>query len=301
MEFSGKVIYGAGMGRKLGFPTANLNITSIPNLESGIYFVKTFWKGKKYNGLLHYGVRKTLDLISSVEVHILDFDQNIYGEILTVKVLKFHRKSIKFKSLNELISAMKIDEIKGRKFFIRMDIFKAWETLSHSEIQEMGIQTVKKISTHKKFLVAKNVYLYAPIKYEIPFVKLLIKQFPEKIYFFPKIMKISSHNLAVNQIKFYPSIFKNLKVGKFGILEPTIDENITSSHPQKIKPDIIFVPAVAVDKNLNRLGRGGGFYDRWLSLEKGFTVSVLPNFAYVKKLPIEAHDKSVHEIIILKR
>ena len=98
---------------------------------------------------------------------------------------------------------------------------------------------------------------------------------------------------------FYKYSFKNpLKINKLGIPEP-----VKSS--RKIVPDIIFVPLVGYDDNLNRLGYGGGFYDRYfeknLKLKKIHKIGLAFSFQKIKKLPINKFDKKLDKIITEKR
>ena len=79
-----------------------------------------------------------------------------------------------------------------------------------------------------------------------------------------------------------------MKLGSMKILEP-------EGEPTSIVPDLVIVPAVAVDKDSHRLGRGGGFYDEFLSTFTGPTIAVVPSFAIVEKLPTEGHDKKIKE------
>ena len=95
-----EVVHGQKLGRKLGFPTANMmypaDCVKIPH---GVYLVSTSF-GK---GVLNWGVKPTLDSKSEVlEVHIPGFEKNIYGEKLKIQILKKIRDEKKFSSLDEL-------------------------------------------------------------------------------------------------------------------------------------------------------------------------------------------------------
>jgi riboflavin kinase/FMN adenylyltransferase len=104
-SLSGRVIKGDQLGRKLGFPTANIDIDSHYKLipAEGIYAVHVDYEGKKYNGMLYIGNRPTLEGSGmSIEVNIFDFDKNIYGESIKIYLEKFLRKDSKFKDLEML-------------------------------------------------------------------------------------------------------------------------------------------------------------------------------------------------------
>ena len=64
--------------------------------------------------------------------------------------------------------------------------------------------------------------------------------------------------------------------------------------------DIAFIPAVAGDLAGNRLGRGGGFYDRFLAKKQMFKVCILPNFSIYEKIPIDSWDKKIDKIVSIK-
>ena len=88
-----------------------------------------------------------------------------------------------------------------------------------------------------------------------------------------------------------------LKINKYGIAEPTLEK--------KIYPDIIFVPLVAYDDDFNRLGYGGGFYDRYLEkvskIKKIFKIGLGFSYQKIKKIPINKYDKKLDLIITEKK
>jgi riboflavin kinase/FMN adenylyltransferase len=77
MNFSASVITGTGKGKDLGFPTLNLDMDHVPNIEEGVYacFARLGQDGIRLPAVMHYGARPTLGAIASCEIHILD--QNI--------------------------------------------------------------------------------------------------------------------------------------------------------------------------------------------------------------------------------
>ena len=98
---------------------------------------------------------------------------------------------------------------------------------------------------------------------------------------------------------FYKYSFKDpLKINKLGIPEPYKSN-------KKIVPDLIFVPLVGYDNNLNRLGYGGGFYDRYfekkLKLKKIVKIGLAFSFQKIKKLPVNKFDKKLDRIITEKK
>ncbi len=114
---NGKVIHGKKMGHKLGFPTANIEAACSDKLipANGIYAVKVEWKGNTFKGMLSIGENPTIAGASwSIEVHIFDFNKDIYGESITLAFVKKMREEIKFETLDALIAQLKADEINAR-------------------------------------------------------------------------------------------------------------------------------------------------------------------------------------------
>ena len=113
----GKVVKGKQNGNKIGFPTANIQIENkwklIPN--DGVYAVMVEYNSKKYSAMMNIGYNPTFaSKERTLEVHILDFNKDIYGEELRVEFIKIIRKEKKFNSEQELKKTLKIDENKIR-------------------------------------------------------------------------------------------------------------------------------------------------------------------------------------------
>lgn len=110
---NGVVVSGNQIGRTIGFPTANLQLEVsklIP--KGGVYAVDVLFKEQLFKGMLNIGVRPTvLGETQTIEVHILDFEQNIYGETLTLKFRKRIRDEYKFASIVELKSQLENDKL----------------------------------------------------------------------------------------------------------------------------------------------------------------------------------------------
>jgi riboflavin kinase / FMN adenylyltransferase len=115
--FDGFVVRGNQIGRTIGFPTANLHINNEEKIipSNGVYAVKVKGKclaGTIYNGMMNIGIRPTVDGQKKViEVHILDFDQDIYEQNLTVMVYEYIRGEVKFDGLEALKAQLAKDKI----------------------------------------------------------------------------------------------------------------------------------------------------------------------------------------------
>ena len=109
----GKVIDGFRVGRKIGFPTANLKVLNqdklIPPL--GVYAVRIFWNGNVYKGMMNIGTRPTLSnsFHTSLEVNIFDFYRDIYNQTIKVEFLSKIRDEQKFNGVDELVEQLKKD------------------------------------------------------------------------------------------------------------------------------------------------------------------------------------------------
>jgi riboflavin kinase/FMN adenylyltransferase len=117
-SISGTVIRGDGRGEGLGYPTANLHLSSSRKLipQNGIYFAKLDIQGRTHFGMVSIGVRPTFfeQGKRTVEVNILDFDADLYGETLTLQLLRRLRDERKFAGADQLIEQMRRDEAASR-------------------------------------------------------------------------------------------------------------------------------------------------------------------------------------------
>jgi len=114
--FSGQVVHGNKLGRKLGYPTANLKVKDDDKIipGNGIYAVYAQPEGytEKLKGMMSIGFRPTVDGKQRViEVNIFDFDKEIYDQQLTVFVRKYLRAELKFDGLDALVRQIDQDKI----------------------------------------------------------------------------------------------------------------------------------------------------------------------------------------------
>ncbi|TCS78170.1 bifunctional riboflavin kinase/FAD synthetase [Pectinatus cerevisiiphilus] len=118
---AGKVEHGEHRGHQLGVPTANVYVSDKYLLPpDGVYIVTVTLAGKRYEGVANVGDNPTFNIVSRrVEVNILDFNQNIYGEVIQIHFLKKLRDEKKFYSIDELLSQMKNDIKNTKEYFIR--------------------------------------------------------------------------------------------------------------------------------------------------------------------------------------
>ena len=287
MKLKGTVIEGVQVGSKFGVATANLKFAEKPDLAEGVYLADVLIEDQKYNGLLHFGELKTFGGGFSAELHILNFEEDIYGKEVIVETLKYLRAVQTFTNSDALFTQIETDICHAEKFFIRRKTKKEWGSVSQKQRSEMATKAIAVISQNEDFLSAKTVFAYAPDDQEIPFVKDLMAAHLEKKWCFPKIENGVMNFYEVGQ-------FADLKPGYLDLLEPTV-----RTLEFELKPDLIIVPAVAGTLKGQRLGRGGGFYDRFLANNKAKTIGILPEFSIKPALPVEKHDQSVDKILCI--
>ncbi|MES2388438.1 MAG: bifunctional riboflavin kinase/FAD synthetase [Bacteroidota bacterium] len=114
----GTVIHGKAEGRKLGYPTANLQLSDKNKLipAEGVYACKADCNGEIYNALLSIGTNPVFgDNPQTIEAWLMDFDGDLYGKNLRLNLHTYLREQKKFESLEALIDAMKADEKRGRE------------------------------------------------------------------------------------------------------------------------------------------------------------------------------------------
>ena len=120
VSVAGDVIKGRGLGKKFGFPTANINVTSGILPSNGVYFVRACLAGRSLSGVCNIGSRPTVSSAPgkvSLEVHILNFNEKIYKKELTIEFLHRVRNEKKFSSVDLLVSQIRADVRRAYQYF----------------------------------------------------------------------------------------------------------------------------------------------------------------------------------------
>ncbi len=110
----GIVVKGNQLGSKIGFPTANLYIEDQTKLipDNGVYAVRVHLRGETFKAMLNIGVRPTFNgETKTIEVHLLDFSDDIYGETLQIDFVTLIRREQKFATLDDLITQLNLDKL----------------------------------------------------------------------------------------------------------------------------------------------------------------------------------------------
>jgi riboflavin kinase/FMN adenylyltransferase len=114
----GTVVTGDKLGHQLGFPTANLSAHSEQFPPDGVYFAEAWLDGVLNHGLVNLGIRPTVakgEPQRTLEIHLLDFNQDIYGKEIEIRFLQYLRPEKKFPNVDALIHQIETDVQQARK------------------------------------------------------------------------------------------------------------------------------------------------------------------------------------------
>ena len=114
----GTVTRGDQLGKKIGFPTANLSAHSEQFPPNGVYLAEAWFEGVSYHGVVNLGYRPTVTGDKSprlLEIHLLDFERDIYGEDLEVRFVRYLRPERKFDSVEALARQIDVDVRQARE------------------------------------------------------------------------------------------------------------------------------------------------------------------------------------------
>lgn len=113
----GTVVHGEAIGNKIGFPTANLSAHSEQFPPNGVYFAEAWIEGVRHHGVINLGVRPTVargQPQRTLEIHLLDFDRDIYGQDMEVRFVSYLRPEMKFENVEALQRQIDADVRRAR-------------------------------------------------------------------------------------------------------------------------------------------------------------------------------------------
>lgn len=113
----GTVVRGKGEARTLGFPTANIAYECPMVPRKGVWFCEVDAVGRKFDGLAVVGMWNLPSDLPSVEVHLLDMSEDLYGQTLSVHFRAFCRELEKFPTVDALIEQIHADVVAARTYF----------------------------------------------------------------------------------------------------------------------------------------------------------------------------------------
>ena len=117
-SLTGRVVHGLKLGRTLGYPTANIQVTEDYKLipKDGVYAVYSYIDGRKVYGMMSIGKNPTIEgKGASIEVYFFDFDGNLYDQKLTIEFVQYLREEQKFATIDLLKKQLQDDETAARK------------------------------------------------------------------------------------------------------------------------------------------------------------------------------------------
>ena len=117
---TGRVVHGKGLGRTVGMPTANLLVSKGELPKAGVYATRATVEEKVYLAVTNIGNRPTVDEKpdTTVETYIMDFERDIYGEMLTLEVCAFLRPIQKFSNLRKVQEQVENDIQRAKEMLI---------------------------------------------------------------------------------------------------------------------------------------------------------------------------------------
>ena len=120
ISYTGNVVRGKRLGSSIGFPTANVqlhNLTQLPRF--GVYAVRVHIDKKTYLGCLNIGINPTVEanLDTKIEIHIIEFEENIYDKDISFELIEFIRDEKKFGSIDDLTAQIQLDVDKIKNNF----------------------------------------------------------------------------------------------------------------------------------------------------------------------------------------
>ena len=188
-------------------------------------------------------------------------------------------------NIKDLLRLLPSYKLRLAKSKMRELLVQKRRVMSTADRQMYSQQILDQLEQMTCFREAKTILLYYPIQNEVDVLPLIKKYKHEKTLLFPV-----SHRRAMTVHPYAGNAMMHR--GKFGIPEPT-----TPAYEGEI--DLVIVPAVAFDAKGRRLGRGGGYYDRFIKkLTHAELVGVGYDFQLVEEVPAARHDQHVHRIIL---
>ena len=188
-------------------------------------------------------------------------------------------------NIKDLLSLLPQRRLHRAKQHMRELLIQKRRMLSAEERSAQSALILSQLEKMTVFQEAKTVLLYYPKNNEVDVLPLFKRYKRDKVLLLPVTHR---RGMTANPYEGNDKMHR----GKVGIPEPT-------TPPYEGEIDLIIVPAVAFDKQGNRLGRGGGYYDRFLKKQSHATfIGVGYDFQLVDEVPVRKHDQKMHRIIL---
>ena len=188
-------------------------------------------------------------------------------------------------NIKDLLSLLPQRRLHRAKQSLRELLIQKRRMMSAEERTTQSALILSQLEKMTVFQEAKTVLLYYPKNNEVDILPLFKRYKRDKVLLLPVTHR---RGMTANPYEGNDKMHR----GKVGIPEPT-------TPPYEGEIDLIIVPAVAFDKQGNRLGRGGGYYDRFLKKQSHATfIGVGYDFQLVDEVPVRQHDQKMHRIIL---
>lgn len=183
--------------------------------------------------------------------------------------------------------------IKSKKYDIRKDLIKKRDNIEVTIKRDLDREIINRLKNEDYYKNGENIFVYIGFNSEIDtkiFINEALKD--RKRIYVPKVIGREMILIKINSLE-------NLVTNKYGILEPIGDKSDLDVN----NLDLIIMPGVAFDRNGNRIGYGGGYYDRFLEGENIHCkrVALAYDFQILDNIESEEHDIKVNYIISEKR
>ena len=188
-------------------------------------------------------------------------------------------------NIKDLLSLLPQRRLHRAKQSLRELLIQKRRMMSAEERTAQSALILSQLEKMTVFQEAKTVLLYYPKNNEVDVLPLFKRYKRDKVLLLPVTHR---RGMTANPYEGNDKMHR----GKVGIPEPT-------TPPYEGEIDLIIIPAVAFDKQGNRLGRGGGYYDRFLKKQSHATfIGVGYDFQLVDEVPVRQHDQKMHRIIL---
>ena len=183
------------------------------------------------------------------------------------------------------------------KHILRNEIIKKRDTLSQDERKLKSSRILDQLLLTKEYMMAREIFTFVSFGTEVDTYGLILNALVsgKKVYT-PKI-------IAKGKMEFYEiTSFEDLSPSKLGILEPTT--NLLGMLKKEDNNQVMIMPGVAFDLEGNRMGYGGGYYDRYLSINSDCQlprIAICYEIQMVDQVPVEEFDQKVDIIITEKQ
>lgn len=176
---------------------------------------------------------------------------------------------------------------------LRARIKEEMANLNYAKKDIMDEKIRSSIYSLKEYHSAKTIFTYVSKDKEVDTINLITHSITLGKKVCVPLTKKDNNSLEIREIE----DLMDLKIGNFDILEP--NENTKNTNPEEI--ELFFIPGLAFGAGCERLGRGGGYFDRFLMSSRGLKVGLAYEFQIFDSLPVQKHDVRMNMIITNKR